>query len=334
LHIAVVHACNGSRTVQGMSAEPSTDEQLPAGRVRLGLSTSGSRFESVLGEMVSTGSLSAGEADRLRTASRWSFGVRDSVVAFGGLLVFSGALVAVSSVASAFSREGFSLLLLVLSLGVFVIRRRVPVAMTAVRELLEILVVALACFAAGVTLDDASQLSGEWIGIVVSLPVLAQGVRRAGRSWFAGVVQLLCSSLVATAASVSLLDRGQLFSTAVFLLLGAVLLLWSWRSVFRGVVLARSAGTLIFSVSALVFANEARPLPSQVSAFLALVLLSGLFVFGASSARPEVLVPAAFALTFSVHLFAGEFLSGGASGFAVLVVGSLLLAVSLRRLKQ
>ncbi len=290
-------------------------------------------FDEVVDGLVTRGAISADDAAALRGASRWPFGALEAVAALGGLLVGAGVLTVLGSLVEDLSQLAFAGVLAVLAAVALVARRVLagqPRALLS-RDVLEIVAVGLAAFAAGIALDRAGW-RGEATAFVVAVPVSAVGIWRAGRTRIAGSVVGPVGAVCAALAGTALWRSDADLASVVLCCVGAAILAWVSRSRPGSPALARLVGAGAMAIGVLVPAPGAGP--ELAWSIAAVVVALALFVHATRAVRLEVLVPSAVGLVGSVARALGDaFDDATLQGAAAIVVGAVVLAATVRRLR-
>lgn len=290
-------------------------------------------FGEELDRLVTDGRLTRAEADNLEIAPRIFVPLREVLGYLGGLVVLVGVVWTTTAALEDASPMSIAALLYVAAAVVLSVALWMQVHFSRADnalgrrggEVLELLGSAALVAAVAITLNEQN-IRGEHIALWIAVPGLVASFVRLERSMFASTIGACVAWIAIVAASVSLVDAGDTWSSIIFTLGGFVLFAFSISEPpFSFAPHAAGVLTMIFASNGINGADR-----SAWFTLFPLAVATLLFLYAAASARIEVLLVSGIAVTVDVGILAGRSIdSDVASGLVVTAVGAALLAASI-----
>jgi hypothetical protein len=289
-------------------------------------------FGEELDRLVNEGRLTRAEADELEWAPRIFVPLREVIGYLGGLVVLVGVIWTTTAALQDASPMSIAALLyvaggFVMSLALWMqahFGHKENVLGRRGGEVVELLGSASLVAAVAITLNE-NGVRAEHIALWVAVPGILWSFLRLERSMFACTISACAAWIAIVAASVSLLDPGDTWSSIIFTLGGFVLFSFSISEPpFSFAPHAVGVLMMIFASNGMNGADR-----SAWFTLFPLAVAALLFLYGTAGARVEVLLVAGIAVTVDVGILVGRAIdSDVASGLVVTAVGALMLAAS------
>ncbi|MEY2626877.1 MAG: hypothetical protein RJB08_636 [Actinomycetota bacterium] len=290
-------------------------------------------FFDELDQFVANGRLSSDEADRLAVAPRVYFPLREVLGYLGGLVVLVGVVWTTTAALQDASPMSIAALLyiagaVVLACAFFMqshfIRSSNELGRRA-GEVIELLGGAAWVAAVAITLNEQN-IRGEHIVLWVAVPGLVYSMLRLERTMFNATLMACAAWIALIAASNSLIDAGDSWTSIVFTLAGLVLIAFALSEPpFAFAPHSVGVVVMLFGSAAMNGADR-----SSWYTLFPLAVAAALFLYGAASSRIEVLIVSGVATTINVGILSSRaFSSDVVSGLAVTAVGAALIAASI-----
>ena len=278
-------------------------------------------LSDVVADLESKGSLSAGDAERLRSAPVWWITAPEVLSYLGALIVAQGLLVVLGAVVEDLTPRAVSVGLAVLgaacAAGAWPLRSKGP-RLERVSDFLVVLATGSLAGAIGITIALAGP-SNETSTLVASGLALATGLATLRRTRFSGTLTTVVALQVVLFAFVARFDVPESYGPLIFLASGA-LLLWLGTSRIGFAFGARLAGAISATSATIAFAVVHDNLAAALVALAATVVL---LAAGLRRRMLEVVVVAGFGTVAQVGMASNELFPSSplAQGLAVTACG-------------
>lgn len=278
-------------------------------------------LSDVIADLESKGSLSTGDAARLRSAPVWWVTAPEVLSYLGALIVGLGLIVILVAIGEDLTPRTVSVGLAVLgtacAAGAWSLRRR-DTALVRVANFLAVVATASWAGAIGITLSLAG-LDESWSVLVASALALATGLALVRRTRFAGTLVIIVALQPFLAATISVLDVSEYYGPLLFLASGA-LLLWLGTMQIGFALGARLAGAVSATGATIAFAAVHDNLAAAGVALAAAIVL---LATGLRRRMLETVVVAGFGTVTQVGIASNQVFPSSplAQGLAVTACG-------------
>lgn len=290
--------------------------------------------QHVLERYVSSGRLTEGEADEIRSAPEWSFTVRELFSYLAGIIMLSGVIRIIALAFKDASQEVIGSVIVMVGVLLAGVAWKLPRRSDAWSRLAEVVEVASLVALGGGTgvLLDLTDLSSKTIVLVIGAPVAAWGWWRSASARFVGSLGL-CAGIPMIAFSLAaMVNEDDAYSVASAAL-AAGALLWSVGQRHVGTAFVqRSAGCYFLLMGSFMMAGEKM---NDATVVVPIVIGAVLFVLGSSNMQVESLFAGAIGVTVGTTMAMSEWLpSEFTRGITTIAVGGVMLGLTLGQMRK